>query len=144
MRHQHLQLEHDIAIDTSYYAAWKAFLSVTNDTRLKKEQYLIQILETTYNYEIYLSTRDYHSIKINVILFAPGKLGRWIWQVKDQTWCTSEESEATVRRTTGFTYRKRTPATGATTGQLSEAYKIKKESAHVWFNFWASEKGEIT
>ena len=76
MRHQHLQLEHDIAIDTSYYAAWKAFLSVTNDTRLKKEQYLIQILETTYNYKIYLSTRDYHSIKINVILFAPGKLGR--------------------------------------------------------------------
>ena len=34
--------------------------------------------------------------------------------------------KATVRRTTGFTYRKRTPATGATTGQLSEAYKIKK------------------
>jgi len=73
MIHQYLLLEHDIAVS---YSAWKASLSVTNDTRLKKEQYLIQVLQTRYNYEISLSTRDYRSSKINVILFAPGKLGR--------------------------------------------------------------------
>lgn len=46
----------------------------------------------------YLS-ENYYSSKISMlpvliaIPFIPGKLGRWIWQVKIQTWCTSEESK---------------------------------------------------